>query len=480
MSTVTPPDREGDAMTDRAGTDSGLLAPTWAGSPAEAAATDEAFLQAMLDVEVALARAQAAAGVLPVSAAAAIAAAARADRLDVVDLARRSRNAANPVVALVPALTALVAADAPEAAEYVHRGSTSQDILDSAFMLVARRVLDLVAADLARVARALATLAGRHRDTVQAGRTLTQHAVPVTFGLKAATWLQLTLDALARVRATVLPAELGGAAGTLAAYAEYAATDRPGEPFDATTLIAPFAAELGLAEPVLPWHTVRTPIADLGATLAFVTGALGKLAVDVQTLSRTEIGEVTEPAAPGRGASSAMPQKRNPVLATLIVTAARQVPALALVLTQSMLAEDERPAGAWHAEWQPLREALRLTGGATHTAVELTEGLTVHATRMRDNVAVTRGEIVSERLNVALAPALGKAAAKRLLTEAAQTAARTGTPLADVLATDEQLTATLTPERLADLLDPARYTGAAGALVDRALAAAAAIGIEPG
>ena len=235
---MTPPDRETaattDPMTDRAGTDSGLLAPTWAGSPAEAAATDEAFLQAMLDVEVALARAQAAAGVLPASAATAIAAAARADRLDLVELARRARNAANPVVAFVPAFTALVAADAPEAAEYVHRGSTSQDILDSAYMLVARRVLGLIAADLERVARALATLAGRHRDTVQAGRTLTQHAVPVTFGLKAATWLQLTLDALSRVRATVLPAELGGAAGTLAAYAEYGAVDRPGEPFDAT------------------------------------------------------------------------------------------------------------------------------------------------------------------------------------------------------------------------------------------------------
>src|SRR4051794_4568449 len=287
--------------TDRPGTDSGLLAPAWAGSPAEAATTDEAYLAAMLDVEVALARTQAAAGVLPPRAAVAIADAARADRFDLVDLARRARGAANPVVALVPALTELVA---PEAAAYVHRGATSQDILDSAAMLVARRVLDLVAGDLTRVARALAALAARHRDTVQAGRTLTQHAVPITFGLKAATWLGLTLDALRRVRASVLPAQLGGAAGTLAAYAEYAAADRPGEPFDATTLIAPFAAELGLAEPVLAWHTARTPVADLGATLSVVTGALGKFALDVQTLSRTEIREVAEPAAPGRGGSS--------------------------------------------------------------------------------------------------------------------------------------------------------------------------------
>jgi 3-carboxy-cis,cis-muconate cycloisomerase len=460
-------------MTEPAGTDSGLLAPTWAGSPVETEVTDEAFLQAMLDVEAALARTQASLGLLPESAARAISSAARADRLDVVDLARRARAAANPVVAFVPAFTAVVAADDPDAAEYVHRGSTSQDILDSACMLVARRVLALAEADLERVARALAKLADEHRSTLQAGRTLTQHAVPITFGLKAATWLQLVLDALARVRTTAagLPAELGGAAGTLAAYAEYAAIDGS-SPIDGTELIAPFAAELGLAEPVLPWHTIRTPIADLGAVLQFVTGAVGKFALDVQTLSRTEIGELTEPAAPGRGASSAMPQKRNPVLATLITTAARQVPAHALILAQSMLAEDERPAGAWHAEWQPLREALRLTCGATHAAAELAEGLDVHPARMLENLQLTRGEIVTERLNVALAPGLGKASAKRILADASLSANSTGKPLAEILAANEELSALLTSEQLTDLLDPAHYTGAATALVDRALARA--------
>lgn len=466
-------------MTDRVGTDSGLLAPTWAGSPVEAEVTDEAFLQAMLDVEAALARAQASLGVLPASAARAISAAARAERLDLVELARRARAAANPVVAFVTAFTAVVASDSADAAEYVHRGSTSQDILDSACMLVSQRVLDLVADDLERVARALAALADRHRDTVQAGRTLTQHAVPITFGLKAATWLQLVLDALTRVRSITLPAELGGAAGTLAAYEEYAALDRPGARLDGTELIAPFATELGLAEPVLPWHTIRTPIADLGAVLQLVTGALGKFALDVQTLSRTEIGELAEPAAPGRGASSAMPQKRNPVLATLIVTAARQVPVLALTLSQSMLAEDERPAGAWHAEWQPLREALRLAGGASHLATELAEGLQVHPDRMLDNVRLTHGEIVTERLNVALAPALGKATAKSVLAEASRAAHTTGKPLAEILGAREELAGLITPTQLADLLDPARYTGAANSLIDRALARAASLS-EPG
>ncbi|MCX4907352.1 adenylosuccinate lyase family protein [Streptomyces sp. NBC_00878] len=477
------------------GTDAGLLAPTWAGTPAAAEVTDEAWLQAMLDAEVALARAQFAVGLTPVAAVEAIASVARADRLDLVALAHAARATANPVVALVTAFTEVVAAKDPAAAEYVHRGSTSQDILDSASMLVARRVLGLIAADLERTGAALAALARTHRHTVLAGRTLAQHAVPTTFGLKAAGWLQLVADALVRVRAvaSALPAQLGGAAGTLAAYREYALLDRGdsgeagegspnpvgGEGEDGSPnptggeggveLLRPFAEALGLAEPVLPWHTVRTPVAELGAVLQLVTGALGKFALDVQTLSRTEIGEVSEPVAAGRGASSAMPQKRNPALATLIVAAARQVPAHALVLAQCLLAEDERPAGAWHAEWQPLREALRLAGGAAHTAVELAEGLIVHPERMLANLELTGGALVTERLMVVLAPALGKVRAKKLLTAASAEAEYTGRPLAAVLSQHPDLTTDFTPARLSELLDPVQYTGAADALIDRAL-----------
>ncbi|WP_328438130.1 adenylosuccinate lyase family protein [Streptomyces sp. NBC_00444] len=452
------------------GTDAGLLAPTWAGTPVAAEVTDEAWLQAMLDAEVALARAQHAVGLTPAAAVEAIASVAHADRLDLVALAHAARAAANPVVALVSAFTEVVAAGDAAAAEYVHRGSTSQDILDSAAMLVARRVLGLIATDLERTGAALAALADTHRHTVLAGRTLAQHAVPTTFGLKAAGWLQLVADALARVRtvASALPAQLGGAAGTLAAYREYAALDG-GAGEGGVELLGPFAEALGLAEPVLPWHTVRTPIAELGAVLQLVTGALGKFALDVQTLSRTEIGEVSEPAAAGRGASSAMPQKRNPALATLIVAAARQVPAHALVLAQCMLAEDERPAGAWHAEWQPLREALRLAGGATHTAVELAEGLIVHPERMLANLELTGGAIVTERLTVALAPVFGKVRAKKLLTAASAEAADTGRTIGEVLSGHPEVSARFTPGQLSELLDPARYTGAADALVDRAL-----------
>ncbi|MGW0121478.1 3-carboxy-cis,cis-muconate cycloisomerase [Streptomyces sp. NPDC003327] len=458
--------------------DSGLLSPVRVGTPVEAAVGDTAWLQAMLDAEAALARAQARCGTVPLAAAEAITAAARAEHLDLRALALAARETANPVVGLVKALTAVVAERSPEAAEYVHRGSTSQDVFDTGAMLVASRALRLVLADLRAVAEALADLAARHRDTPMAGRTLTLHAVPTTFGLKAAGWHRLVVDAaerLTRVAEQGLPVSLGGAAGTLAGYLQYAGEDTTPEAL-LHELVAAYAAETGLTAPVLPWHALRTPVADLGAALAHTTGALGKIAADVQVLTRTEIGEVTEPTTAGRGASSAMPHKRNPVLATLIRSAALQVPALASVLAQCMLAEDERSAGVWHAEWQPLREALRLTGGAARTAVELANGLGVQAERMRSNLDATGGQIVSERVSAVLAPRLGKTVAKDLLTRASHAAAENGRPLADVLAgllsEDRALKDLLTGEELSALLDPAAYTGAAGALVDRALGAA--------
>ncbi|SEF30823.1 3-carboxy-cis,cis-muconate cycloisomerase [Amycolatopsis pretoriensis] len=463
--------------------DSGLLSPVRAGTPAEASTGDEAWLRAMLDAEAALARAQARLGTVPSGAADAITEAAGSARIDVVELARGSRATANPVVGLVKALTSAVDAVAPEAAEYVHRGSTSQDIFDTAMMLVADRTLRPLVADLDATAEALAGLAREHRDTTMAGRTLTAHAVPTTFGLKAAGWRQLVLDAAVRVRRVLdggLPVSLGGAAGTLAAYVEYARLAEAGQagagdgagagdPAYAERLVAAFAEETGLAAPVLPWHSLRTPVADLAGALAFAAGALGKLAVDVATLTRTELGEVVEPAAEGRGGSSAMPHKRNPVLATLIRSAALQVPVLAAGVTQSMLTEDERSAGVWHAEWQLVRECLRLTGGAAHTAVELARGLTAQPGRMRANVASTHGLIVSERLSAVLAPLLGKAKAKELLGEASQRAVREDRPLRNVLDELPAITDVLTPAALDALLDPAGYTGAAGALVDRAL-----------
>ncbi|MCX5562251.1 3-carboxy-cis,cis-muconate cycloisomerase [Streptomyces sp. NBC_00038] len=431
-----------------------LLAPGWAGSPASAATGDTAYLQGLLDAEAALTRAQASLGLAPAEAADAVDAAADASRFDVRAIALRARGGGNPVIPLVADLTTAVGA---EYGAYVHRGATSQDIMDSATMLVAARTLDLVLGDLDRTERALARLAAEHRDTVMPGRTLTQHAVPTTFGLKAAGWRSLVLDARDRVSVVrgSLPAQLGGAAGTLAAFTVFGAEDTQ-------ALTAAYARELGLAEPVLPWHTLRTPIGDLAGALAFTAGALGKTAADVLTLARTEIAELAEGTG---GGSSAMPHKANPVRATLIAAGARRAPQLAATLYGAMAAEDERPAGAWHAEWEPLRDLLRLVGGAARDAVELAEGLRVNADVMREHLGLTHGLIVSERLAASLAPVLGRARAKELLTATAKRAVAENRPLLELLGEEPELK----DLDLADLTDPIRYTGSAGALTDRAL-----------
>ncbi|HKS44868.1 MAG TPA: adenylosuccinate lyase family protein [Amycolatopsis sp.] len=458
--------------------DYGLLSPVRAGTPVEDLTSDEAWLRGMCAAEAGLARAQAGLGTVPVTAANAITKIVDDERFDLADLAVRARGAANPVVAVVEEITARLAAVDPDAAEYVHRGSTSQDVLDTAACLVTAQVLRHVRADLAELAGALTALARRHRRTAMPGRTLTQHAVPTTFGLKAAGWLQLVREVDARAEHLVrrgLPVQLGGAAGTMAAYLEYAALyfglDQPVPPTYAGDLISAYARELGLAEPVVPWHALRFPFADVGAWCALLTGALGKIAVDVQSLCRTEVAELAEPTAAGRGVSSAMPQKQNPALATMIRSAAIQAPGLAATLAHCMLAEDERSGGAWHAEWQPLRECLRLAGGAAHTALELVAGLRVFPERMRANLMATRGGIVAERLSARLAPKLGKAEAKRIVSAAASKAATRDVPLAEVLAAEPAVAARFDPGTLERLLDPDGYLGAADALVDRALSA---------
>ncbi|MEU2440270.1 3-carboxy-cis,cis-muconate cycloisomerase [Streptomyces rubradiris] len=435
-------------------TDTGLLAPGRGAAGAGSETGDPAYLRALLDAEAALTRAQAALGLAPAEAAAAVTEAADPDRFDLRSLAARAADGGNPVIPLAADLTAAVGA---EYGPYVHRGATSQDIMDTATMLVAVRALGPVLADLGRAERALARLAAGHRDTVLPGRTLTQHAVPTTFGLKAAGWRALVLDArdrLTRVRDS-LPAQLGGAAGTLAAFQAYGAPDP-------AALTEAYAREVGLAAPALPWHTLRTPIADLAGCLAFAAGALGKLAVDVLTLSRTEIGEVSEGSG---GGSSAMPHKANPVRATLLASAARRAPQLAATLYGCLAAEDERPAGAWHAEWEPLRDLLRLVGGAAGQAAELAEGLRVHPDAMRRDLGRTRGLIVSERLTAVLAPVLGRARAKELLAELARRAHAENRPLRELLEGQEELA----DIDLAEATDPARYTGFAGILTDRAL-----------
>jgi 3-carboxy-cis,cis-muconate cycloisomerase len=437
----------------------GLLDPLFTTRAVAEAVSDRAWLQAMLDVEAALATAQARLGIIPPAAAEAITEACDADRFDLDALARASAAAGVPVVPLVRALERAV----PEAAaSYVHKGATSQDILDSAAMLVAARALAPILDDLDRVASACARLAADHRDTVMAGRTLLQQAVPTTFGLKAAGWLVGVDDArarLAEVRDSRLAAQFGGAAGTLASLDEHG-----------VAVMEALADELGLARPPLPWHTNRVRVAELAAALGTVTGILGKIAADVLLLAQTEVAEVAEPQGPGRGASSAMPHKRNPVGSVLAAACASRAPGLVATLLASMAHEHERAAGAWHAEWESLTDLLRVTGGAAGHVREVLDGLRVDAARMRANLDATAGLLLAEGVTGLLAGPLGRPAARAVVEEACRAAVESGRPLRDVLLDDERVSARLGPDEIDAALDPAAATGAAGQLIERALA----------
>lgn len=445
--------------------DRGLLSPVSIG--AADAVGDAVVLDALVAVEVALTRAWAELDVAPVVAAERV-----SDRLgwlgaghpasghglDVDDLAEAGVAGGNPVIPLVSRLRGLL--DEPDR-EWVHRGATSQDIVDSALMLVARRAGGRMLIELEGVEASLAALAREHRDHVVAARTLGQHAVPTTMGMRAATWLVGVRRARHRLADVLeqLPAQLGGAAGTLAALVEHA---RPTHPSDAEgaalRLVAAFARELDLAVPEVPWHTLRWPITELGDALVQVVDALGALAADVATLARTEVGELAESAP---GGSSAMPQKRNPVGAVLIRSAAMRAPQLGATLhSAAALAVDERPDGAWHAEWSTLRELLRLALGAASTARALTAGLTVDAAAVERSLALSGGLLVAERLAIALAPHLGADRARTLLGRATDAADLERLLRAEPALADVDVDA---------LLDPRAYLGATGIMIDHVL-----------
>jgi 3-carboxy-cis,cis-muconate cycloisomerase/3-oxoadipate enol-lactonase len=442
----------------------GLLRPLFAGSRADSELSDRAWLQALLDAERALAVAEHRAGIVPEAAAAAIAAACQADRFDPDDLGRRGRAAGNPVVPLVRDLTEAVTAEAgPEAARWVHHGATSQDIMDTATSLLAFRSLAPILDDLDGAAGECARLAGAHRATVMAGRTLGQQALPTTFGLKAAGWLAAldeTAAVLATVRRTRLAAQLGGAAGTLASLGA-----------DGAEVARRYAEELRLAEPTLPWHTNRVRVAELAGALGVTAGALGKIALDLTLLAQTEIGEVTEAPEGRRGGSSTLPHKRNPVSAVLVTAATRRVPGLVATLLSAMAQEQERATGAWHAEWEPLVELLALVGGAAHRTRELLAVLDVHPERMRVGLEATGGLLMTEHLATALAGALGRVPAHDLVRRLSLQASDSGRPLRAVLLADPAVRAHLGAADIDRLLDPGSYLGSAAAFVDRALAA---------
>ena len=417
------------------------------------AVSDRAWLAALVESERALANAQALAGILPAHVAAGIAEACRVDVVDAGTLAAEGRAAGNPVEPLVRHLREA----AGDAGDRVHWGATSQDIMDTAAMLVSKRALRLVIARLDDVAAGLARLAAEHRTTPMAGRTLLQQAVPITFGLKAAGWLVAVVECRRRldeVRSHRLAAQLGGAAGTLAQLGDAG-----------PEVVRLYANELDLAEPAVPWHSDRTRIAEMGAALSVTAGALEKIAGDVALLAQTEVGEAAEP--PG-GVSSTMPQKQNPVRSTVAVACARQAAGHASVLLGGGGQEHERGVGGWHAEWDALSGALATTGAAAASLAEAVDGLRVDTERMRRNLDAGGGVIMAEAAAGLLAGRLGRQAAQQVVAEAAKRAAAGGGTLREELAAAgvEGVSA----EELERALDPERYLGSAPAFVDRALA----------
>ncbi|WP_217423933.1 lyase family protein [Agromyces sp. Marseille-P2726] len=466
--------------------DAGLLSPVTVGHDR---VTDAAVVDALVTAEVGLARAYGEVGLAPKDAVDAIADATgwdaterlcRGHGVDAAELAAASVAGGNPVIPLVGMLRRKV----PESARiWVHRGATSQDILDTALMIVARRAVRQVRSGLDEIESALGAFAGAHRDEVGAARTLTQHAVPTTVGLRAAAWLRGIRRAKDRLDRLTLPAQLGGAGGTLASFTEIAARgldapetgpalhERWGADASPATLtralVSQFASEVTLTAPEAPWHTTRWPVTELGDALVATIDAVGVVAADVATLSRTEIGELAEGTG---GGSSAMPQKQNPTASVLIRSAALRAPQLAATLhLASALAVDERPDGAWHAEWPTLRELLRLASGSTATAAGLVARLRVDHDAVARNVRLTRGLVVAERISLVLGPVIGADAVARIVAEVASGGDLADAVRAEIASTDA---AGIDVEAL---VDPAQYTGLGGELVDEALGRPAAI-----
>jgi len=418
-----------------------------------------ALVASMLRVESALARTLARVGVIPADAADAIAAACRVELYDPNEIFAESAIAGTPVIPLVRMLTERV--DAP-ARGYVHWGATSQDVADTAMVLQMRDGLALLVHELHAVADGAATLADRHRRTVMAGRTLLQHASPITFGLKAARWLALTvrqMRALDVLRSRALPIQFGGAVGTLAALGDAG-------PHIAVSL----AEELTLAVPDLPWHAERDRIASVAAAPGVTAGAMSKIAGDVALLSQTEVGELSEGAAPGKGGSSAMPQKRNPVDAMSALAASRLALTLVPTLMSGLEQEHERAVGAWQAEWVAVPQLFRYTAGAVAHVRQALEGLEVHEDRMRRNLDLAGGTLMAEALGVALAPHLGRVDAQDAVKAASARALREGITLQRAAAEDTRIASILSAESIERALDPSRFLGNTDALIDLALA----------
>jgi len=429
----------------------------------EKAWSDRACLQGMLDFEAGLARAEARAGVIPSSAAAAIAAKCQAELFNVTELACGAKLAGNIAIPLIKALTALVAQSDKDAARYVHWGATSQDAIDTGCALQLRQALQIIASDLDRLAGGLAELATKHRSTIVVGRTWTQQALPTTFGVKVAGWLDAVDRHRERLRETLrraLVLQFGGAVGTLAALGGRGAE-----------VANNLAEELALGLPEIPWHSHRDRVAEVATSLGLCVGTLGKIAKDISLHSQTEVAEVFEPAETNRGGSSTMPHKRNPVASAVVLSAAVRVPGLVSAMLTAMVQEHERGLGGWHAEWETLPEIVSLSAGALHQMAEVIPKLEIDTERMLENLEATRGLIFGEAVSMALAEKMGKAAAHELVEGACQKARKEKRHLRDVILCDERAKLQLSAVDLVELFDARKYLGMAEGFVDRVVAA---------
>jgi 3-carboxy-cis,cis-muconate cycloisomerase len=425
-----------------------------------AAFSPQSHVRRMLLFEAALARAEARASIIPDAAAEAIAAACRVELYDVAALYQDAALAGTLAIPLVRALTDRVE---DEAKRFVHWGATSQDAIDTALVLQMRDGLDLLLADLHPIATRCASLAERHRRTPMAGRTLLQQALPITFGLKAARWLGLVtrqIHRLREVREQAMVVQFGGAAGTLASLGDRG--------LDVAELVG---EELGLAVPDLPWHAERDRIAEVASALGVLAGGMAKIAADVLLLRQTEVGEVTEEEVPGKGGSSAMPHKHNPVDATMAVAAARLAIGAVPVVLGAMAQEHERAAGGWQAEWEALPALFRHTAGAVARVRETIGGIVVNPERMRANLDLTGGLVMAESLTTALAANLGRSASYELVQLLTKRAAAVGTDLRSIALADEQVRSVLSRDAIDRAFDPLTYLGSADAFIDRALVA---------
>jgi 3-carboxy-cis,cis-muconate cycloisomerase len=423
---------------------------------------DQGRVQAMLDFEAALARAEARVGLIPQTAVAPIEAACQAGHYDFVALGEAIATAGNSAIPLVKALGKQIAANNAEAERYVHLGATSQDVMDTGLVLQLRGALELIESDLAQLGETLSSQAQRYVATPLAGRTWLQHATPVTLGMKIAGWLGAVTRSRQRLRELkprLLVLQFGGASGTLAALGQ-----------QAMPIARALAEELKLTLPDQPWHTQRDRLVEFGSVLGLIAGSLGKLGRDISLLMQTEAAEVFEPSAPGKGGSSTMPHKRNPVSAAVLIGAATRVPGLLSTLFSAMPQEHERSLGLWHAEWETLPEICCLVSGSLKQARLVADGLEVDAERMARNLDLTQGLVLAEAVSIVLAQRVGRDTAHHLLEQCCKRAVAEQRHLRAVLGDEPQVTAELSDAELDHLLNPAHYLGQAHTWVERAVA----------